>query len=89
MEVSAMAQETRRRLLTEKEAAAYLGMSCRYLRAQRCYPNPESPGPAFVKLRRAVRYAVDDLDSWISLYRREPSVTVAPARRSEGVGGVR
>jgi len=67
-----MNQQSPRRLLTRKQAACP-GMSCRFLRTQRRYPDPESPGPTYVKFRRAVHYAVEDLDEWINSSRTDPS----------------
>jgi predicted DNA-binding transcriptional regulator AlpA len=31
-----------------------------------------TPGPPFVKVGRAVRYLVEDLDAWLERYRQEP-----------------
>ena len=47
-------------LLTEREAAAYLNLSSSFLRHGRI----KGTGPEFLKLGRAIRYHVDDLDSW-------------------------
>ena len=55
------------RLLTEAEAATYLGVSRSYLRAARCYG--DKPGraesPPFVRLGRTIRYPRETLDRWI------------------------
>ena len=49
------------KLLKEKEAAEFLGLSAGYLNCLRC----ASKGPPFVKLGRAVRYRPDDLHRWV------------------------
>lgn len=51
------------RLLTEKEAAAYLGCSPGSLAVWRCTRRHNLP---FVKIGRAVRYRVDHLDAFIA-----------------------
>ena len=55
------------KLLTEAEAAIYLGVSRSFLRATRCYGN--RPGyaesPPYVRLGRAIRYPRESLDLWI------------------------
>lgn len=59
------------RLLTEREAAAYIAMSVRYLRQGRCYPSKGTAHPPHVKIgSRAVRYDVRDLDAWIDANKR-------------------
>jgi len=56
-----------RRLLTEKEAAEYIGVSVSFLRKSRC--SGTLPGhtvaPRFVKSARMVRYDLEDLNNWI------------------------
>ena len=44
------------------DAATYLGLSGRTLEAKRV----TGGGPKFLKLGRAVRYDVDDLDAWLA-----------------------
>ena len=55
------------RLLTEREAATYIGMSISFLRQARS--NGErlnrTPAPHPIQIGRSVRYRLDDLDSWI------------------------
>jgi len=61
--------DTRQPLLTEKEAARYLGLSHRTLQMRRHMGQP----PAYVKIgTRAVRYKVADLDSFMEAGRVEP-----------------
>ena len=63
------------RALKEPDAAQYLSMSTSFLRQSRMDGVRENrtPGPAFVKIGRAVRYLVEDLDAWLEKYRQEPS----------------
>jgi len=63
----------KRRLLTEKEAAEYIGVSVSFLRKSRCYGTlpGHTPGPRFFKIGRMVRYDVKDLDDWIEEYKHE------------------
>lgn len=51
----------RTRLLDVTEAADYLGLSISTLNKWRCY----GEGPVFVKMGRAVRYRVEDLDRYL------------------------
>lgn len=47
--------------IPEKEAAPYIGMSKMYLRISRM----RGDGPPYLKIGRAVRYDVRDLDRWL------------------------
>lgn len=58
-----MATQFKRRLLEVQEAAEYLGLSVSTLNKWRCY----GEGPKFVKLGRAIRYRMSDLDEYIAL----------------------
>jgi hypothetical protein len=55
-------------ILTEKEAAIYIGMSCSYLNQDRTngYRKGRTPGPPYLKLGRSVRYHIRDLDEWLN-----------------------
>jgi predicted DNA-binding transcriptional regulator AlpA len=53
--------------LTEPDGASYIGMSRAFLRQGR----QQGRGPAYIKVGRAVRYRVEDLDAWISAHRVE------------------
>jgi predicted DNA-binding transcriptional regulator AlpA len=66
-------QPIKRRLLTDPEAAAYLGMSISFLRQGRMEGRRanRSPGPPFIKLGKAIRYDIEDLDAWLSANRCE------------------
>lgn len=64
-----MAHETTpKRVITEREAAAFTGVSQAALRLWR----RESRGPAYVRFGRAIRYRVDDLDRFLDQHRVEP-----------------
>ena len=54
-------------VLTEKEAARYIGMSRSFLSQDRMngYRDGRTKGPHFLKLGKSVRYRKDDLDSWL------------------------
>lgn len=56
--------DPRQELLTEKEAAKFLGVSVSWLQKGRCY----GYGPPFVKLKQpkgAIRYRRPDLDAYL------------------------
>jgi len=55
------------RVLTDKEAAYYIGMSQSWLRQARCQGRKDAP--PFIKIGRSVRYLVEDLDSWLQQHR--------------------
>ncbi len=61
------------RLLTEKQAAPYIGMSRSFLRQSRMNGKRQNrtPGPLFLKIGRKVLYLVDDLDAWLLEHRHE------------------
>ncbi len=65
-----------RPLMTEKDAAIYLNMAVPTLRKWRV----QGGGPVFLKLSRAVRYDVADLDAWIAERRRASTSAEAGAR---------
>lgn len=56
-------------ILTEKDAARYLGVSQSFLTVSRL-KNPRTEGPPFVKIGRAVRYVRQDLDAFVAARRR-------------------
>lgn len=57
----------RKEVLTEKEAAQYITMSQSFLRQDRMngYREGRTKGPHFMKLGRAIRYRIEDLDAWL------------------------
>jgi predicted DNA-binding transcriptional regulator AlpA len=58
-------------VLTEKEAATYIGMSRSFLSQDRMngYRDNRTKGPDFMKLGRSIRYHKEDLDAWLSANR--------------------
>lgn len=62
-------------VLTEKEAAKYIGMSRSFLSQDRMngYREGRTPGPDFIKLGRAIRYHKTDLDQWLAKHRIQRS----------------
>ena len=63
-------------LLDTHQAAAYCGLSTRTLETWRL----QQVGPAYYKLGRAVRYALADLNAWLTGRRcSSPSTTTSPA----------
>jgi predicted DNA-binding transcriptional regulator AlpA len=56
-----------KRRLTENETAHYIAMSRPWLRLQRM----KGTGPAFIRVGRAIRYDIRDLDAWLSKHRVE------------------
>lgn len=63
----------KRRLLTDPEAATYLGVSISFLRQGRMEGRRanRSPGPPFIKMGKAIRYDLQDLDTWLAANRCE------------------
>jgi len=51
-------------VLSEAQAAAYIGMSPAFLRRRRLTKNTRS-GPPFLKLGTKAAYLRDDLDAWL------------------------
>jgi len=66
-------QAPNHRLLTETQAAPYIGMSRSFLRQSRMNGKRENrtPGPPFLKIGRKVLYLAEDLDAWLLEHRRE------------------
>lgn len=64
------------RALNEKEASLYIGMSLGYLRQDRVNGprGKRTPGPAFVKIGRTIRYLKEDLDTWLDTHRISQTV---------------
>jgi hypothetical protein len=72
-------------ILNEYDAAAYIGMSVSYLRADRWRGRvgASTPGPAYLRLGRTIRYRRDDLDSWLMERRVDRSAKQRPAPQPE------
>lgn len=73
-----MSADMEQRLLTEAQAAHYLGLSRAFLSRARI---ESCEGPAFVRCGGAIRYDRQDLDKWIDANR-------CGARDAEGPRGV-
>ena len=60
------------RLISEKDAAEYIGMSAQFLRKSRMegVRQNRTAGPPFVRIGRSVRYDLSDLEKWIDAHRR-------------------
>ena len=61
-------------VFTEREAAAYVGVSTSFLRQSRSRGNRPNTidGPPWLKYGRAVRYDIDDLHAWMDKHRVHP-----------------
>ena len=61
------------RLLTEKQAAPYIGMSRSFLRQSRMNGRRQNrtAGPPFLKIGRKVLYLAEDLDTWLLEHRHD------------------
>jgi predicted DNA-binding transcriptional regulator AlpA len=55
--------------LSEADTAHYIGMSRPWLRLQRM----RGTGPTYIRIGRAIRYDVKDLDAWLAKHRVECS----------------
>lgn len=68
-----MKHSVKPRLISEEQAATYLGMSRQFLRKSRMDGNRanHTDAPPFVRIGRLIRYSVDDLDAWIDAHREE------------------
>ena len=60
-----------KRALTDPEASKYIGMSESFLRQSRMNGDRQNrtPGPLYIKIGRAVRYLIEDLDAWLDEHR--------------------
>lgn len=65
-----------KKILTEKEAALYIGMSRSFLSRDRTNKQQEGGtiGPIFIKVGRSVRYHKHDLDLWLNQHRISRSI---------------
>jgi len=63
------------RLISEADAAQYLGVSRSFLRESRMngVRKNRAEAPPYIRLGggRAIRYSIDDLNEWIARYRVE------------------
>lgn len=60
------------RVLSEQEAATYIGMSRSFLAQSRMdgLRANRTPAPPFIRIGRSVRYLLDDLDGWLNQFRK-------------------
>jgi predicted DNA-binding transcriptional regulator AlpA len=58
-------------VLTEIDAAKYIGMSRSFLRQDRMngFRERRTRGPVFIRIGRQIRYHVADLDAWLDEHR--------------------
>lgn len=65
-------QTAAQRALTEKQAAAYIGMSRSFLAQSRMdgLRANRTPAPPYIRIGRSVRYLLDDLDGWLDQFRK-------------------
>ena len=71
--------------MTTGEAAAYLGLSRRWLELARY--RGDGSGPSYIKLKRTVRYRPPDLDSFMASHVRAPDKPLRmPAWASRSIG---
>jgi hypothetical protein len=52
------------------DAATYIGLSIGYLKAARI--GRGTPGPAYLRIGRTIRYYPADLDTWLDAHRVAP-----------------
>lgn len=66
-----------KRVFTEIETAAYLGMSRSYLRQSRMEGNRQNRTPAtpFIRIGRSIRYLKEDLDQWLDALPKQQHLT--------------
>lgn len=66
-----------KRVFTEIETAAYLGMSRSYLRQSRMEGNRDNrtPAPPFIRIGRSIRYLKEDLDQWLDALPKQQHLT--------------
>lgn len=60
-----------KRALTDPETSKYIGMSISFLRQSRMNGDRDrrTSGPRYIKIGRAVRYLIEDLDAWLDEHR--------------------
>lgn len=61
-----------KRVLKDKEASRYIGMSESWLRHGRIEGSRSDhiPRPPFIKIGRSVRYLIEDLDAWLEQFQK-------------------
>lgn len=63
-------------IVNEKEAAKYIGMSVSFLRQARCDGSTANRtlGPPFIRIGRAIRYSISDLNAWLEKHKQDAGV---------------
>lgn len=63
----------RTEVLNERQTSQYLNLSLAFLRRRRSQGTPPGsiPGPKFLKLGKAVRYRLEDLNAWLEEHLKE------------------
>lgn len=69
-----------RKLLSERDLETEFGLNTRTLQGFRC----RGGGPVFVRVGRAVRYRLSDVESWIASNVRRSTSDDAPRAAQEG-----
>ena len=64
-----MSHDTTSDVLREPDACRYIGMSIPWMRQARM----RGCGPAYLRIGRAIRYRISDLDAWLETRRIDPS----------------
>ena len=66
--MDAKKQPLEQRLMTEQETALYISMSRSFLRTARMTGRLQNrtAAPPFIRIGRAIRYSIDDLNAWIA-----------------------
>ena len=66
-----MTSQSNHHILTEIEAAKYIGMSRGFLAQDRMngHRKNRTPGPPFIRIGRTIRYLQDDLEQWLRQHR--------------------
>lgn len=74
-----------KRVFTEIETAAYLGMSRSYLRQSRMEGNRDNrtPAPPFIRIGRSIRYLKEDLDLWLDALPKYQQLNQVPTDVTE------
>lgn len=74
-----------KRVFTEIETAAYLGMSRSYLRQSRMEGNRDNrtPAPPFIRIGRSIRYLKEDLDLWLDALPKYQQLNQVPTDVAE------
>jgi predicted DNA-binding transcriptional regulator AlpA len=74
-----------KRVFTEIETAAYLGMSRSYLRQSRMEGNRDNrtPAPPFIRIGRSIRYLKEDLDLWLDALPKYQQLNQVPIDATE------